>query len=177
MTLHRIDLAQYLLGPIKSVTGALAQFASREHTADGQKCAPSEVDDWTSIIGQFESGCVGVWEGSTVMKAHHNNGFGTEFLEINGSDATAIYELCSPNTLKVGRHGEEFQVLPVPPALLTVPGSRRNPSEGETTVVFRCDSPIRAIFTLIRAIFTPIRAIFTLIRHDAIRTSLFTGTI
>jgi len=132
------------------------------------------------------------------MKAHHNNGFGTEFLEINGSDATAIYELCSPNTLKVGRHGEEFQVLPVPPALLTVPGSRRNPSEGETTVVFRCDSPIRAIFTLIRAIFTliraiftliraiftliraiftPIRAIFTLIRHDAIRTSLFTGTI
>lgn len=139
MTLHRIDFAQYIMGPITSVSGAIAQFARRDKTADGIPCPPSEVDDWTSLIGQFETGAVGMWEGSTVMKGHHNKGFGTECTEVNGSEVTAIYELCNPNSLKVGRHGEALQVLPVPPELLVVPGSIRKPGEGDPTVVFRYD--------------------------------------
>ncbi len=36
MTIHRIDFAQDLMGPIQSVCGAIAQFVPRDKTADGQ---------------------------------------------------------------------------------------------------------------------------------------------
>ena len=53
MTIHRIDFAIDLLGPIKSVCGAVARFADRTVTADGKSCPPSDVDDWSSLIGEF----------------------------------------------------------------------------------------------------------------------------
>ena len=56
------------MGPLESVTGSVAQFAPRTKTVDGKDCAPSEVDDWSSMIGKFKSGATGVWEGSTLMK-------------------------------------------------------------------------------------------------------------
>ena len=55
------------MGPLESVTGSVAQFAPRTKTVDGKDCAPSEVDDWSSMIGKFKSGATGVWEGSTLM--------------------------------------------------------------------------------------------------------------
>src|SRR5215475_707084 len=54
MTIHRIDFAIDLLGPIESVCGAVARFTDRAVTADGKPCPPSDVDDWSSLIGQFE---------------------------------------------------------------------------------------------------------------------------
>ena len=65
---RRIDFAQDIMGPLESVTGSVAQFAPRTKTVDGKDCAPSEVDDWSSMIGKFKSGATGVWEGSTLMK-------------------------------------------------------------------------------------------------------------
>src|SRR5438552_8697721 len=53
MTIHRIDFAIDLLGPIKSVCGAVARFCPRDVTADGKLCPPSDVDDWSSLIGEF----------------------------------------------------------------------------------------------------------------------------
>ncbi len=53
MTIHRIDFAIDLLGPIARVCGALARFAPRTVTNEGGACAPSDVDDWSSIIGEF----------------------------------------------------------------------------------------------------------------------------
>ena len=67
MTIHRIDFAQDLLGPISRICGSVANFAPRTETADGSPCAPSEVDDWSAIIGDFESGATGVWEGTTLV--------------------------------------------------------------------------------------------------------------
>ncbi len=126
MTIHRIDFAQDLLGPIQSLCGAVAQFAKRDKTADGKVCDPSEVDDWSAIIGQFSCGAVGVWEGSTLMKGHHNNGFGFEWAEINGSEASAVYKLTEPNHILMGKHGESLEKIPVPEEFLKVPGSPRD---------------------------------------------------
>ncbi len=39
MTIHRIDFAMDLLGPIERICGAVARFAPRTSTADGQPCA------------------------------------------------------------------------------------------------------------------------------------------
>ena len=139
MTIHRIDFAQGLLGSIASVCGAVARFASRTETVDGGTCDPSDVDDWSALIGRFDNGAVGVWEGSTLMKGHHNDGYGFEWAEINGSDASAVYQLTDPNNILVGRHGESLQKVPVPVEYLVAAGSPRDPSVGVPSDVFRHD--------------------------------------
>jgi len=139
MTIHRIDFAQDLLGPIKSICGAVAQFVPRDKTADGQACEPSEVDDWSSLIGQFENGAVGVWEGSTLMKGYHNDGFGYEWAEVNGSEGSAAYQLTDPNNILIGKPGQTMEKLPVPEEYLVIEGSPRDPRQGVPSTVFRYD--------------------------------------
>lgn len=139
MTIHRIDFAMDLMGPLTSICGAVAQFAPRDTKPDGSPCPPSEVDDWSALIGRFASGAVGVWEGSTVMKGHFNDGFGWEWAEVNGSEGTAVYRLTEPNTILLGRHGQSLETVPVPDEYLVFPGSPRNPREGVPSTVFRYD--------------------------------------
>jgi predicted dehydrogenase len=139
MTIHRIDFAQDLMGPIESVCGAVAQFTPREVTDDGKSCPPSEVDDWSSLIGRFKSGAVGVWEGSTVMKGHHNNGVGFEWAEVNGSEGSAVYQLTDPNVILVGKYSGSMEKVPIPEEHLVIPGSPRDPHAGEPSTVFRYD--------------------------------------
>jgi len=139
MTIHRIDFSMDLMGPIQSICGAVAQFAPRDRTADGQTCKPSEVDDWSSLIGLFETGATGVWEGSTLMKGHHNGGFGYEWAEVNGSEGSAAYQLTDPNNVILGKHGGTMEKVPVPDEFLVIPGSPRPPHEGVPSTVFRYD--------------------------------------
>jgi predicted dehydrogenase len=139
MTIHRIDFAIDLMGPINRVCGAVAQYAARQQTDDGQPCPASEVDDWSALIGVFESGSVGVWEGTTLARGYGLGGFGHEWAEINGSEASAVYRLHEPNTLLLGRTGQDLEPVDVPSDLLSPPGSPRNPSEGEPATVFRYD--------------------------------------
>lgn len=148
MTIHRIDFSQDLMGPIKSICGAVAQFAKRDVTADGKSCAPSEVDDWSSLIGLFEGGATGVWEGSTLMKGHHNNGFGYEWAEVNGSEGSAAYQLTDPNNVILGKHGGTMEKVPVPEEFLVIPGSPRDPHAGVPSTVFRYD----LVYELVSAI-------------------------
>ena len=139
MTIHRIDFAMDLLGPVQSVCGAVATFCPRDKTEQGEPCDPSDVDDWSALIGRFTSGAVGVWEGSTVMKGHHNNGFGWEWAEVNGSEGSAVYRLTEPNTILFGKPGESLQTVPVPDDCLVIEGSPRDPSQGVPSTVFRYD--------------------------------------
>jgi predicted dehydrogenase len=139
MTIHRIDFAQDLMGPIESGCGAGGQFVPRARTADGTPCEPSDVDDWSALIGRFQNGAVGVWEGSTLMKGHYNDGFGFEWAEVNGSEASAVYRLTEPNTILLGRHNESLRSIPVPPEFLVAKGSPRKPLEGIPSTVFRYD--------------------------------------
>jgi predicted dehydrogenase len=139
MTIHRIDFAQDLMGPIKSLCGAVAQYAKRSQTADGKPCAPSEVDDWSALLGIFENGAVGVWEGSTVMKGYHNDGFGHEWAEVNGSEGSAVYKLVDPNHILIGRHGQSLRKERVPDKYLAPKGSPRDPNDGVPSTVFRYD--------------------------------------
>lgn len=148
MTIHRIDLAMDLIGPLTAVCGAVARFAPRDVTADGQPCPPSEVDDWSALIGRFENGAVGVWEGSTVMKGYHNDGVGAEWAEVNGTEASAVYRLQDPNVILVGKGGESMQPLEVPEEFLVIEGSPRDPREGVPSTVFRYD----LVYELVSAI-------------------------
>ena len=139
MTIHRIDFAQDLLGPINRICGSVANFAPRTETADGSPCAPSEVDDWSAIVGDFESGATGVWEGTTLAKGYNRDGFGHEWAEINGSEASAVYRLHEPNILLLGRHGGDLEPIEVPAEFLKPEDSPRKPADGEPATVFRYD--------------------------------------
>lgn len=139
MTIHRIDFAIDLLGPLARVCGAVARYATRERTADGQPCAPSEVDDWSCLIGEFAGGAVGVWEGTTLAKGYRLGGFGHEWAEINGSEQSAVYRLHEPNRLWLGRTGSDLAPVDVPTEFLKPAGSPRDPSQGVPATVFRYD--------------------------------------
>ena len=139
MTIHRIDFAIDLLGPIQRVCGAVARFAERDQTIDGESCPPSDVDDWSALIGQFAGGAVGVWEGTTLAKGYHRKGFGHEWAEINGSEASAVYRLHCPNTILVGKHGGDLEEMPVPQQFLKPAGSPRSTDDPDPSVVFRYD--------------------------------------
>lgn len=139
MTIHRIDYAQDLMGRMTSITGAVAQFVSRDKTPAGVPCPPSEVDDWSALICLFDRGGVGVLEGTTLAKGYHFDGFGHDWAEVNGSEASAVYQLKEPNTLLIGRHGQSLEKIPVPPEFLVWPGSPRDPSQGVPSTVFRYD--------------------------------------
>ncbi|MBI3836978.1 MAG: Gfo/Idh/MocA family oxidoreductase [Planctomycetia bacterium] len=139
MTIHRIDLALDLLGPLARICGALARFAPRTVTAVGESCDPSDVDDWSSILGEFASGATGVWEGTTLAKGYHRLGFGHEWAEINGSIGSAVYQLHTPNTLLVGKTGQDLAAIDVPREFLKPADSPRDPGQGEPATVFRYD--------------------------------------
>ena len=139
MTIHRIDFAVDLLGPVKSISGAVARFAPREVTSDGQACPPSDVDDWSAILGEFTCGATGVWEGTTLAKGYERGGFGHEWAEINGSEGSVVYRLHEPNSILRGKTGQDLAPEQVPAELLKPEGSPRDPSQGEPATVFRYD--------------------------------------
>ena len=139
MTIHRIDFAIDLLGPIAQVCGAVARFAPRDRTIDGRPCPPSDVDDWSCLIGEFAGGATGVWEGTTLAKGYHRDGFGHEWAEVNGSEGSAVYRLHEPNTILVGKTGQDLGPVPVPAEFLKPVGSPRDPADGPPATVFRYD--------------------------------------
>lgn len=139
MTIHRIDFALDLMGPLTHVCGAVARFAPRTVTPDGTACPPSDVDDWSCLIGEFASGATGVWEGTTLAKGYGREGFGHEWAEVNGSEGSAVYRLHEPNTILLGKTGQDLAPVPVPDEFLKPTGSPRDPKQGVPATVFRYD--------------------------------------
>jgi predicted dehydrogenase len=139
MTIHRIDFALDLMGSLKTVCGAVARFAPRTKTTDGGDCPPSDVDDWSSLIGEFDSRATGVWEGTTLAKGYGFKGFGHEWAEIHGAEGTAVYRLHMPNQIMLGKTGQDLAPVDVPPEFLKPTSSPRDPSQGEPATVFRYD--------------------------------------
>jgi predicted dehydrogenase len=139
MTIHRLDFALDLLGPLDRVCGAVARFAPRTSSPDGTPCPPSNVDDWSCLIGEFQSGATGVWEGTTLAKGYGREGFGHEWAEINGSECSAVYRLHEPNCILLGKTGSDLAGVDVPDEFLKPAGSPRDPRQGKPATVFRYD--------------------------------------
>jgi predicted dehydrogenase len=139
MTIHRIDFAMDLMGKIEKLCGSVAQFCSREETTTGESCPPSDVDDWSALIGVFQNGGVGVWEGTTVAKGYNFDGFGHELAEINGSEGTVRYHLHEPNKIWIGKTGQDVDAIDVPEEYLKPSGSPRDVKQGKPADVFRYD--------------------------------------
>ncbi len=81
----------------------------------------------------------GVWEGTTLAKGYHRDGFGHEWAEVNGSEGSAVYRLHEPNTIMLGKTGSDLALVPVPEEFLKPKDSPRDPSQGKPATVFRYD--------------------------------------
>lgn len=138
MGIHRIDFAEDLLGSIRSVCGAMKRLLPRDRTADGKACEPQDVDDWVAWLAEFESGPTGVFEMGKLTKGRGPDG-GHDVCELNGSEASAAYQLHTPHAILLAPRGKPYAQQPVPKEFLKRPGSPRNPDEGDPVRTFRYD--------------------------------------
>lgn len=138
MGIHRIDFAEDLLGPIRAVCGAAKQLVPRDRRPDGQPCRPQDVEDWVAWIAEFASGTTGVFEMGKLAKGRGPDG-GHDLAELNGTEASAVYQLHTPHQLLFARRGEPYQLRDVPEEFLKRPGSPRDPAEGNPLQTFRYD--------------------------------------
>ncbi|MBM3264894.1 MAG: Gfo/Idh/MocA family oxidoreductase [candidate division Zixibacteria bacterium] len=138
MGIHRLDFAEDLMGPIRSVCGAMKQIVQRDRMPDGTPCEPQDVDDWVAWIAEFESGTTGVFEMGKLTKGRGPKG-DHDVCELNGTEASAIYQLHTPHTILVAGRGKPYVRRQVPTEYLKRPGSPRDPEEGDPVQTFRYD--------------------------------------
>ena len=116
MGIHRIDFAENLLGPIKSVCASLKQLVPRDRTEDGRPCEPQDVEDWAAWIAEFESGTTGVFEMGKLTKGH---GPGRRPRHLRVERQQRVRSLPAPHPFFhiVGSTPGEIQATQRPPAL------------------------------------------------------------
>jgi predicted dehydrogenase len=140
MLSHRIDFAHLLMGPIERLVARLKMFVP---TRGGQ---PSDLDDWVSVIADFKSGATGVLESSKLATGRGEGGKSPDVCEVNGSEATVVYQLGKPNEVLIGKKGGSgIQTVAVPEEFLKVPGSPRDVRSGDPVIAFRWDQDFEFI--------------------------------
>ena len=138
MGIHRIDFAEDLLGPITAVCAATRQVLTRDRTADGAPCPPQDLEDWVAWIAEFESGATGVFEMGKLTKGRGPGG-DHDVAELNGNEASAVYQLEPAHQILFARRGEPYRSSTVPEEFLQLPGSPRDSQEGNPLRNFRWD--------------------------------------
>ncbi|MEJ5239385.1 MAG: Gfo/Idh/MocA family oxidoreductase [Limisphaera sp.] len=134
MLSHRIDFAHLLVGRIRRL---VAHWRRWHEERGGQ---PNELDEWVAVLADFDNGATGVWESSKLATGHNESWRAPDTVELNGSDATFLYETRQWNTLRLGRPGgSHLETLEVPREFWKWPGSPRDPLQGDPLVTFRYD--------------------------------------
>lgn len=94
---HSIDLARWLVGEIREVSGLLETFVPERPLPDGTGRGPVDVDDAALALLRFENGAVGSVEGSRFAPGRKNwNRF-----EVNGSLGSLAFDLERLNELEI----------------------------------------------------------------------------
>ena len=106
---HILDLSQFLVAPVTSVTGTLDTFIKQRPVearntggfgpswAAGDELGDVTVDDSTTFLARFENGATGTFEATRLAAGRRNfNSF-----EINGSLGSIVFNLERLNELEV----------------------------------------------------------------------------
>jgi predicted dehydrogenase len=94
---HSIDLARYLVGEIREVSGLLETFVRERPLEDGSGRGPVDVDDAALALLRFENGAIGSVEGTRFAPGRKNH----NRFEINGSRGSLAFDLERMNELQV----------------------------------------------------------------------------
>lgn len=103
---HNIDTALWLNGPISSLTAMTETFIKeRRHNLTG-KVEKVGIDDASALLARFENGSLATFEASRYARGHK----ALYTLEINGEDASAIWDLHDLHRLQWFDHRDEGRV-------------------------------------------------------------------
>lgn len=104
---HSIDLARFLVGEIREVSGLLETFIKTrpvgemsgglEAAASGGSYAEVDVDDAAAALARFDNGAVGVFEATRFAKGNRNG----NRIEINGSKGSIHWGMDQMNNLEL----------------------------------------------------------------------------
>ncbi|HEY7090142.1 MAG TPA: Gfo/Idh/MocA family oxidoreductase [Tepidisphaeraceae bacterium] len=144
MLSHRIDYAHMMIGPMKRLVAGLRQFIP---TRGGQ---PADVDDWAAMIVDFDADVTGVLE-STKLATGRGEGYGgRDDVEVNGTEGTIVASTQSPLEVRIGRKGgSDLEKVKLPEEFQKIPGSPRDPRQGDPRVTFRYDQSIEFIDAIV----------------------------
>jgi predicted dehydrogenase len=134
MLSHRIDYAHSMIGPITGVSA----HTQRIHNVRGGQ--PNDLEDWVVVVADFTGGAVGVLESSKMATGRGEGAFSQDYVEINASEGSIVFQLETPLQLQIAKKGEsKLRTVPVPSEFLKVPGSPRDPAKGDPLFNFRYD--------------------------------------
>ena len=103
---HCIDTAMWLNGPIDTVTAMTETFIKeRSHTISG-KVEPVTIDDASAFLARFENRSLATFEATRYARGHK----ALYTLEINGADASIMWDLHDLHRLQYFDHRDEGRV-------------------------------------------------------------------
>ena len=144
MLSHRIDFAHALVGPMQRLVASLRNLVP---TRGGR---PSDVDDWVSMLCDFQRGATGVLESTKLATGRGEGHRGVDVCEVNGPGGTLAYSTQRPNELLIGRKGSpDLERIAVPREFVVWPGSPRDPDEGDPLTTFRYDQDFEFIDAIV----------------------------
>ena len=148
MLSHRLDYAHLLVGPTARVAANLGR------AVDERGGRPSDVDDWVSVLAEYDAGggrVVGGTLESTKLAAGVGEGYGgRDVVELNGTEGSAAYSTQSPLALRVARRGDDgYRTVDVPAEFRAWPGSPRDPAAGDPRVAFRHDQAVEFVSAIV----------------------------
>lgn len=134
MLSHRIDFAHHLVGPMKRLV------ANTKTLTPMRGAQPNDTDDWVAILAEFKNDASGVLESSKLASGRNESWRSLDYVEINGSERSYVFTTGSWNTLQAGKAGGPgLETIEVPREFWKVPGSPRDPTQGDPLITFRYD--------------------------------------
>ena len=134
MLSHRIDFAHHLVGPMKRLV------ANTKNLTPMRSGQPNDTDDWVAILAEFKNDATGVLESSKLASGRNESWRSLDYVEINGSERSFVFTTGSWNTLQTGKAGGTgLETIEIPAEFWMVPGSPRDPKQGDPLVTFRYD--------------------------------------
>lgn len=94
---HIIDLARFLVGEFKEISGMMQTFVKNRPFEDREGMGEVDVDDAAAFLARFENGAFGVFEATRFAGGNRN---GNRF-EINGEKGSIRWDLEKLNELEV----------------------------------------------------------------------------
>jgi len=136
MASHRVDYAQSMFGPVRTVQGLTRLFVPERRLPDG-RMHTAEVDDWCAFIAEFDHGVVGVFESTKLARGYGQGDRGTDDFELHGADGSAFYRLQHPHTLEIGGTGGRLEAQGVPAEFRAPIGTGVAPLSDDPSLAFR----------------------------------------
>ena len=103
---HTIDTAMWLNGPIAEVSGMTETFIKeRKHNLTG-RVEPVGIDDASAFLGRFQNGSLATFEATRYARGHK----ALYTLEINGENASAMWDLHDLHRIQYFDHDDDGQV-------------------------------------------------------------------